>query len=66
MNWLIENREWVFSGAGIAIIGAVGGLFWRSNAKKTSHQVIKAGDNSNNIQSNGNVTFSIGEKKDDR
>jgi len=66
MSWIIENREWVFSGVGIAIIGVVWGLFKRNKATNTNRQVLKAGDNSNNIQSSGNVTFSIGNKKDER
>ena len=45
-DWLVANREWIFGGIGVAVIGWIGWfLFGRG---KTQSQ--KAGDNSTNIQ----------------
>ena len=27
MNWIVNNMEWIFSGAGIAVLAAVAGYF---------------------------------------
>ncbi|ELC9718925.1 hypothetical protein [Vibrio vulnificus] len=61
MEWIIENKDWLFSGIAIAIPLAVVGWFFASNSTK---QVQKGGDNSTNIQVGGN--FSIKEEKDDK
>jgi hypothetical protein len=29
MNWVIQNKEWLFSGAGVALVALVGGLLWK-------------------------------------
>lgn len=67
MNWVAENKEWLFSGVAIALpLGLIGlfvavlGLFVSSKKNK---QVQKSGDNSNNIQVGGNIN--IGDKKND-
>jgi hypothetical protein len=57
MKWIIDNKEWVFSGIGVAILGW---LFFRSSNK----QVQKGGNNSKNIQVGGNLN--INENKDDK
>lgn len=45
IDWLIANKEWVFSGIGIAIIS------WFFNRKSDNQkQVQKSGKNSINIQ----------------
>lgn len=55
LNWLITNKEWVFSGIGIFIIG----LFFTSKAIKRNKQKQKLGDNSFGIQANGDVKINI-------
>lgn len=66
---IFENKEWLFSGFGIACLGIV----WRALSGKKSNRdsnnaprkvettfgAITTGDNSTNIQSKGNVTVSI-------
>ena len=32
MNWIIENKEWLFSGAGVAILAALINYFWKKKA----------------------------------
>jgi hypothetical protein len=53
MNWIINNKEWLFSGLGITIITLI---FWflrhyfKEKPERTNKQTI------GNIQSKGNVT----------
>ncbi|REG86558.1 hypothetical protein [Marinomonas pollencensis] len=58
MNWLIENKEWIFSGVGVSVI-----IFILSVLRKNSDskQVQKSGANSTNYQAGGDIK--IGEKK---
>lgn len=60
MNWINENKEWLFSGVAIAVPLAVLGWFFSSQKSK---QVQKGGDDSTNIQVGGNLN--TGHKKDD-
>ncbi|MED1603657.1 hypothetical protein [Alkalihalophilus marmarensis] len=57
MDWILENKEWIFSGAGIAIFTVLGAIFKR---KKSNKQTQKLGDNSTAYQAGGNI--SIGDK----
>ncbi len=59
MNWLIENKQWIFSGVGIAIPLAIVSWVFSSRSSK---QKQKGGSNSTNIQIGGNLT--IHERKD--
>ena len=53
MNWIIENKEWVFSGIGVLAITLVMRLFlFRSKKPKMSQ---KSGSHSVNIQAGKNV-----------
>ena len=63
MNWIIENKEWLFSGAAIVVIGLVVRFFKGSSATSVNNQVQKGGHNSTNIQVGGGLN--IGKKKDD-
>lgn len=54
INWIIENKEWIFSGIGVLVISLIlNFLFRRGNAK----QIQKGGENSKNYQSSGNMTI---------
>ncbi len=46
MDWLISNKEWVFSGVGIAVLGALLGL-WKYFSSK-SQIMAPAGQNNQN------------------
>lgn len=61
MNWIIENKEWLFSGFAIAVPLAIIGWFFSSRGV---NQVQKSGDNSTNLQVGGNLK--IGGKEDDK
>ena len=53
---LIQNKEWLFSGGGIALLAWIGRiLFTKRNA--SSEQTISSGDNSKNIQAGRDVNI---------
>ena len=61
MEWIVQNKEWLFSGIAISIpIAILGWIFF----SRGNRQVQKGGDNSTNIQVGGN--FKIGGNKDDK
>ena len=59
MEWIIENKNWLFSGIAIAVPLAIVG--WIISIRRNK-QVQKGGKNSTNIQVGGN--FKIGGEKD--
>lgn len=60
MQWIIDNKEWLFSGAGIFLMSIIIGLFVKKQS--SSKQVQKSGDKSTNYQAGGDINI---EKKDD-
>jgi hypothetical protein len=60
MEWILQNKEWLFSGVAIALpLSIVGWLFSRQGNK----QIQKGGKNSTNIQVGGSLNIS---DKDDK
>lgn len=53
LEWLLDNKEWLFSGIAIAIPIALVG--WWLSTRSNQNQV--SGNNSNNIQAGGNITI---------
>lgn len=49
MSWLIENKDWVFSGVGATIIGCMLSRCFKS------YQSQKSGSNSTNYQASGDI-----------
>ncbi len=50
LEWIIENKEWLFSGIGVVILTGIIGWIFRKRSKETSsysvHQVHSgSGDN---------------------
>jgi hypothetical protein len=64
LDWILENKEWLFSGVGIVMISSVLGIIFKS--KKSPNQNIEAGNGSNNVQGGKNVTVTFGEIKHDK
>jgi LPXTG-motif cell wall-anchored protein len=54
MQCIIENKEWLFSGAGVAIIAFLISFFRKKKRNQSTSQKIKSGDNSTNTQINMN------------
>lgn len=61
MNWIVENKEWLFSGIAIAMPLALAGWYL---TKRKSKQVQKGGKNSTNIQVGGNFNYKSGNNDD--
>lgn len=53
MEWIINNKEWFFSGAGIFIISLVVGFFIKK--RRSLKQVQKSGSDSSNYQAGGDI-----------
>ena len=61
MEWIMNNKEWIFSGVGVVFISFVIGLLFKNKSKSTEEKSInrqttmtqKSGKNSTNIQING-------------
>jgi len=63
MAWILDNKEWLFSGVGIVIIAWVFRLFYKQ--RQTSSQTIKSGDNSTNIQAGRDINMTSKDKGSD-
>ena len=62
MDWIIQNKEWLFGGVLVAIpIAIIGWIF--SSVKKKQNQ--KGGDGSINIQIGGDVVNGTKGKRDE-
>lgn len=61
MEWIVENKEWLFSGVAIAIPLAIIGWWFSDRGGK---QVQTGGDKSTNIQVGRDVK--IGDNKNDK
>ena len=55
MEWVGNNYEWLFSGAGVALIMFFIGKSITKNKKIGQNQC--SGESSTNIQAGGNITF---------
>lgn len=61
--WVIDNKEWLFSGVGVAIIiGIVGLIFKKTYASST--QTIRSGERSTNIQVGRDVSITAKKESD--
>jgi hypothetical protein len=59
MNWLLANKEWLFSGLLVAVpIALIGWLFARRRAHAS--QVQRSGNSSINLQAGGNINMGGG------
>ena len=55
MEWIFENKEWLFSGAGIFILSLVVGFLIKNGQSKK--QIQKSGSNSTNYQAGGDINI---------
>jgi len=66
MEWIIQNKEWLFSGIGVLVISTILGTIIRIKSGEKTHQNIQSGNNSNNVQAGKNVNVSIGGEKNEK
>ncbi|MBV7414526.1 hypothetical protein [Aeromonas sp. sif2433] len=59
MSWLLENKEWVFSGVGVSVVVFIFSIFKKNSELK---QTQKSGKSSKNYQAGGDIN--IGKKND--
>jgi len=62
--WVIDNKEWLFSGAGIVIVAWIGRLIFKKT-RDSSSQTIRAGDSSINVQAGRDVNIRTKKKGND-
>jgi hypothetical protein len=53
MEWILANKEWLFSGIGILILGLLIKQFKKKKTLKAIKMKQKSGSNSTNIQIGG-------------
>lgn len=58
--WVIDNKQWLFSGVGLVVVAWVGRLIFKKRYA-SSTQIIRSGDSSTNVQVGRDVN--IGTKK---
>lgn len=55
MEWLLANKEWVFSGIGVLALSLLIGFFQHKKNGKSIKQRQRSGANSTNIQVGGDL-----------
>ncbi len=63
MEWIIENKEWLFSGVGIALISS---LIWLFRSKKEKSRNQKNSQSVSWVTAGGNVNINQTITKDDK
>ena len=63
MNWIEENKEWIFSGIGAVVIGTILTLIFKSKGKNKKIQTQKSGKDSINLQSGRDIRIGDNDKR---
>jgi hypothetical protein len=53
MEWILTNKEWIFSGIGVLIVSLLINVFKEKKGLKATKMKQKSGPNSSNIQIGG-------------
>lgn len=59
--WVLDNKTWLFSGVGVAVVGWAARLAYLKR-RASSTQSIRSGDSSTNIQAARDVNIGSKEK----
>lgn len=62
--WVIDNKEWLFSGVGLVVVAWMGRLIFKKTFASSS-QTIRAGDSSANVQTGRDVNIATKKKETD-
>lgn len=62
--WVIDNKNWLFSGVGVAVVAWVVRQFFKKTYT-SSEQSIRSGDSSTNIQAGRDVNIATEKKGND-
>ena len=61
-TWIVDNKEWLFSGIGVVVIAWIGRIIYRKRQAHSS-QNIRSGDKSTSIQAGRDVQINIESKR---
>ena len=53
MQWIIDNKEWLFSGIGVFVLSGFVTLLIKKRNNRTLKMKLRSGNNSKNIQVGG-------------
>jgi hypothetical protein len=59
--WIVNNKEWLFGGVGVAVISGIMTLVWRYRTGSSQNQ--KGGVNSTNVQAGRDISLNEGPSK---
>ena len=64
LDWIVNNKEWIFSGVGVVIVAAAVGVLvrWRKKKDKPTKQDFRIEGGSSNIQAGRDVHINHPEK----
>jgi|GEM_PF-585551 len=64
IDWVVNNKEWLFSGVGLVVLTWMGRLIYKKNFVSSS-QTIRAGDSSTNIQAARDINVGTNKTRHD-
>ena len=64
VDLVIDNKEWLFSGAGLVFFAWMGRLIFKKT-RASSSQTIRAGDSSTNVQAGRDINVGMKKTRDD-
>ena len=59
LEWVLGNKEWLFSGVGVVILGLLWRFVWRRSEAPSQTQSQRSGAGSHNIQAGRDVNISV-------
>ena len=62
--WVIDNKQWLFSGVGVVVVTLMGRLIFKKRYA-SSTQTIRSGDSSTNVQAGRDVNIGTEQKRSD-
>lgn len=57
LDWIINNKEWLFSGIGVVVLGGIAALIRRRKSTSTPLQKQKSGHHSSSVQIGGDINI---------
>ena len=59
VNWVYDNREWLFGGSAVGIVAAGIAIWQTKSAARDKSQRQRSGRNSTNTQVGGDLTINV-------
>lgn len=63
MQWMNDNKEWIFSGIGLAVIGLIWKFLFKEKSSSGRSQTIRSGRNSTNFQAGRDINTNKSPKR---